>query len=49
MLGASGQMNPPTIDLDEKQDVQGFETYRLNGEEIASKDLVFVVGDEVAP
>ena len=49
MLSTSGQVDPPAANLDEEQNTQGFETNRLNGEEITSKDLVLVVGQKVAP
>ncbi len=40
MVGDAGESDPPGVQLDEEQDVEGPEAHRLNGEEVAGHDAV---------
>jgi hypothetical protein len=49
MVGAAGEVNAATADLDEEEDVEPGQPHGIDGEEVGSQDLIGVLANEVAP
>jgi hypothetical protein len=48
-VGDPTYQDPSGVEIDEKQDVEGFQTYRLDGEQVTSNDRCRLSPHELAP
>lgn len=49
MRGAASKVNATAAQLDEEEHIQRLQEERLNGEKIASQNLVFIMAHQMAP